>query len=90
MNNETAQPAWIEKWARRIEANGLSSLALLLIEAARPFGFLGSQALLAAQPLLTGVVDDTAIEQTTALMDSPDLLDRLRARLRARLEKERG
>jgi hypothetical protein len=79
VSGEAEQLAWIEKWARRIEAMGLSSMALLLIETARPFGLLGGQALLMTQPLLTGIVDETTVKRTTALMDSPDLLDRLRA-----------
>jgi hypothetical protein len=56
-------------------------MALLLIEVARPFGFLGGQALVMAQPLLSGMVDDVAVERTVALMDSPGLLDQLRVRL---------
>lgn len=75
---EIEQPVWIKKWARQIQALGLTSIALLAVEIARPFGFLGSQALFIAQPLLTGMVDSTAIEQATTLLDSPELLNRLR------------
>ena len=77
MDSETEQPLWIEGWGKRIDALGLSSVALVLIEAARPFGLLGSQALLVAQPLLGGLVDDTAVARASALLDSPDLLNRL-------------
>jgi hypothetical protein len=79
VNGEAKQSAWVEKWAKRIEALGLSSVALVLIEIARPCGPLGSQALLMAQPLLTDLISDTAVERTTALLDSPKLLDQLRA-----------
>lgn len=75
---EAEQPVWVKKWAQQIEALGLTSIALLIIEVARPFGFLGSQALFIAQPLLASIADSTAIEQATALLDSPELLNQLR------------
>jgi hypothetical protein len=81
VNNEAEQLDWVDKLARRIEQRGASSLALLLIEIARPFGFLGSQALLMAQPLLTGIIDSTTVEQATILLDNPELLNRLSATL---------
>jgi hypothetical protein len=77
MDGETEQPLWVEGWGRRIDALGLSAVALVLIEAARPFGLLGSQMLLLAGPLLGGLVDDTAVARASALLDSPDLLNRL-------------
>lgn len=77
VSSEVEQPAWVETWARRIEALGLSSLAFSLIEIARPFGLLGSQALLMAQPLVTGIANDTTIERISALLDDPELLERL-------------
>ena len=81
MNSEAEQSDWVNELARHIEQRGFSSLALMLIEIARPFGFLGSQALVMAQPLLTGIVDDTTVEQTTILLDNPDLLNQLSATL---------
>lgn len=81
MNGEAEQRAWVEKWAQDIEARVGSSIALFLIELARPFGFLGSQALLITQPLLTGVVNETTLERAATLLDSPDLLDQLSAYL---------
>ena len=81
MNNEAEQLEWVDRLARRIEQRGASSLALLLIEVARPFGFLGSQALLVAQPLLTGIIDNTTVERATVLLDDPELLNRLSATL---------
>jgi len=78
VSREIEGQAWVETWARRIETLGLSSVALALVEIAHAFGFLGSQALLMAQPLVTGIVNDATLEQTAALLDSPELLDRLR------------
>jgi hypothetical protein len=37
--------------------------------------------LVMAQPLLTGIVDDTTVKQTTLLLDNPDLLNQLSATL---------
>lgn len=81
MNGEAEERAWVEKWAQDIEARVGSSIALFLIELARPFGFLGSQVLLLTQPLLTGVVSETTLERAATLLDSPELLDQLCARL---------
>ena len=53
-------------------------MALPLLESIHAFGFLGSQALLLTQSLVTGFVDDTAVERTIALLDSPELLDQLK------------
>jgi len=85
VSGDAEQPAWSDAWvkrvARRIEALGLSPVALPLLEIARAFGFLGSQVLLMTQPLLTGLVNDETLERTAAFLDHPELLDRLRARL---------
>lgn len=78
MSSEAELRAWVDTWARRIEALGLSSAVLPFLEIARAFGFLGSQILLMAQPLVSGIVNDAALERTMALLDSPELLDRLR------------
>lgn len=75
------QPAWIETWARRIEALGLSSVALALIETARALGILGNHALLMAQPLVTGIANDVTLERVSALLDDPELLERLQSHL---------
>jgi hypothetical protein len=77
LNSEAEQLDWVDKLAGRIEQRGASSLALLLIEIARPLGFLGSQALIVAQPLLTGIIDNTKVEKAAVLLDNPELLNRL-------------
>ena len=71
-------PAWIETWGRRIAALHLTPIALVLINIARPFGFLGSQALLLVQPLVAGFVDDEAFRRTVVVLESPELLEQLR------------
>ena len=85
VSGDAELPAWADTWvkdlARRIEALGLSPVALPLLEIARALGFLGSQVLLVAQPLLTGLVNDVTLERTAAFLDHPELLDRLRAQL---------
>ncbi|MEE8391859.1 MAG: hypothetical protein V3S14_13830 [Anaerolineae bacterium] len=81
MSRETEQQAWVEAWARRIDALGLSPIVLPLLDVAHTFGFLGSQALLIAQPLAAGIVNNATIERTVTLLDSPELLDQLRAYL---------
>jgi len=86
MNRKEEQQMWVETWARRIESQGLSPVALLLLETARAFGFLGSQALLMAQPLMTGILNDSTIEQTIALLENPELLEQLKVCL----EEEEG
>lgn len=75
MSEDTERQAWVETWAKRLETLGLSPVALVLLEAARAFGFLGSQALLVIQPLVTGIVKDTTFERTVDLLESPDLLE---------------
>jgi len=72
VKSELEQPAWVETWARRIQALNLSPVVLSLIEIARPFGFLGSQVLVAAQPLMTGIADDEQLGQILALLDNPE------------------
>ena len=81
MSSQVEQPAWVEAWARRIEALGLSPVALALIETARALGLLGSQVLLVAQPLVTGITNDATLERISALLDDPELLDQLQLHL---------
>jgi hypothetical protein len=82
VTSETETPIWIEAYARRIDALGISSVALPLLDVAHAFGFLGSQALLMIQPLTAGIVNDIAIERTVTLLDNPELLEQLRACLK--------
>ena len=76
MKDKLEQLVWIETWGRRIAALHLTPIALVLINIIRPFGFLGSQALIMAQPLLTGITDDR-FAQAVALLDDPEMLRHL-------------
>ena len=81
MGTGADQHAWVETWARHIEALGLSPVVLPLIEVAQAVGFVGSQALLAVQPLTSGIIDDRGIERAAALLEDPALLAQLRTSL---------
>ncbi len=81
MSTESEKRVWAERWCRRIAAQGLSPVALSLVEFMHAFGFLGSQMLLMIQPLLTSIVDDAALERAIALLNSPELQDWLRLSL---------
>ena len=78
MSIEAEQHVWVETWAGRIEAMGLSVVVLSCLEIAHTFGLLGSQALLMVQPLMTGIVSDGTVDRAVALLENPDLLERLR------------
>jgi len=71
------QQDWIEIWVKRIRTMGLSSAALSLLDTVRAFGFLGGQALLMTQPLVSGFADNRGLERAIALLDNPELLDQL-------------
>ena len=78
---EMEQQGWIEAWARRIEALGLTSLVLPFIDTAQALGFLGSQALVLTQPLAAGLVGDETLEKAVTLLNDPGLLEQLRSSL---------
>ncbi|MBO9371344.1 MAG: hypothetical protein J7575_09720 [Chloroflexi bacterium] len=50
---------------------GLDDLSPLFAELAAALGWVGAQALLLLQPLLTGWVDESAIEQAIRRLESP-------------------
>ncbi len=81
MSSEAEQQAWVKGWARRIEALNLSPVMLSLLEIARPFGLLGGQALLIAQPLLDGIVNETTVERIAILLNDPEYLEQLKMHL---------
>ena len=90
MSSEAEQQTWVKGWARRIETFDLSPVALPLLEITQEitqaFGFLGSQALFIAQPLLSGIVNETTVERVATLLNDPTLLEQLKMRL----EGEKG
>ncbi len=71
----------IEALASRIDALGLSTPAILMLEAHKPLSFLGSQALLLMQPLLSLVFDPTASQTYAALLEEGENVELLIRRL---------
>ena len=71
----------IDDWAARLERWGLTPVAPFLLETLRPLGFIGSQAMLIGQPLLTLFMDASSIEQVSSLLDDPDALGQIERRL---------
>jgi len=68
-------------WVERIQHWGLGGIAPLLLDVLRPLGFVGSQALILAAPILTTFVDAAQLDQLTALLEDPQRLERLRQSL---------
>ena len=64
-------------WAGRLRRWGLGGIAPALLGALRPFGFLGSQAIIMAAPLLTAYVDPAKLDRLTAWLEDPDQLQQL-------------
>jgi hypothetical protein len=71
----------IDQWATRLERWGLEPLAPILFQVLRPLGFIGSQAVLFGQPLLTLLADAQTLEELSALLDDPDALGQIEHRL---------
>ena len=78
----------IDHWAARLERWGLAPAAPALFQVLRPFGFLGSQALLFGQPVLSLFANDQAIQELSALLDDEDALDLIERRLQTPSESE--
>ena len=78
----------IDQWAARLERWGLAPATPVLFQVLRPFGFLGSQALLFGQPVLSLFANDQAIQELSALLDDEDALDLIERRLQTPSESE--
>ena len=72
--SETEQHMQLIALRRWIEAAGLSSFTPLMLDVVRAFRLLGSQALLIAQPLLRGIIDDATVMRGLSLLEGTDLL----------------
>ena len=70
-----------EMWARRIEAAGLTPVAVPLLEIIRPLGFLAGQLLLLGEPLLMGLTSRDDVRGTAAWLEDPEQAERLLKRL---------
>ncbi|MFQ5611715.1 MAG: hypothetical protein ACE5H9_06240 [Anaerolineae bacterium] len=73
----------IEKTARKISRLKLNSVAILLLEAHKPFSFVASQALLLGQPLLDMLLPPGLITEVAALLADRRQVDGLIHRLDA-------
>lgn len=72
----------IAQLAQRIDHLGMSRPALLFLEAHRPLGFLGAQALVFLQPILG--INGAVLRQYTQLLEEPDAINRLIEHLEAK------
>ena len=71
----------IEVWTARLDRWGLMPVAPVLLQVIRPLGFIGSQALLFGQPVLTLFADAQSLDELAALLDDPDALEQIERRL---------
>ena len=71
----------IEKLARAVAARRLGAPAALFLELNRPIGFLFSQAAFFARPFLGFFLPTGEIEAAAEVLDDPEALDRLVARI---------
>lgn len=72
----------IEELAQRVKRLGLITPAIIFLESNKPFSFIGSQALLFFQPLLSFISGDR-LTQYAALFANRDSVERLLDRLDA-------
>lgn len=70
-----------EVWAQRIEAAGLTPVAVSLLEIVRPLGFLAGQLLLLGEPLLVGLTSRDGVHGVAAWLEDPEQAERLLNRL---------
>ena len=70
-----------EKVANKIINLGLTTPAILLLEAHKPLAFVGSQLLLVAQPTLDVFLPPNLIRNTSNLLSDPNQLEKLITRL---------
>ena len=78
---DNKQEELIDRIAERIHNLGLSGLASILLEGIRPLAFVGGQVMWVAQPALGLLADRDRVAQVARLLERPDALDELRARL---------
>lgn len=78
----------IERWAHAVVRRGLATAAVFLLEAHKPLAGIGSQALLAFQPLLAAFLSWN-LEEVAAFLYAGENVERLIRRIEA-LEEERA
>ena len=70
-------------WVERFQRWGLRGFAPVLLDVLRPLGFVSSQLIIMAGPVLTTFVSAAQLDQFTALIEDPDRLARVRRALAA-------
>ncbi len=73
--------ALIERLAQRIEGMGLSAAAILMLEAHKPLSFVGSQAILILQPLLSFAIASQTSQEYALLLEQRGNVELLIRRL---------
>jgi hypothetical protein len=68
-------------WVERFQRWGLHGFAPVLLDVLRPLGFVSSQLLILAGPVLTTFVSAAQLDQFTALIEDPERLARIRRAL---------
>ncbi|MCB0154672.1 MAG: hypothetical protein KDF65_07735 [Anaerolineae bacterium] len=74
---------FVDQVAAKIQALGLTTLAILLLEAHKPLAFIGSQLLLIAQPTIDLFIPSQFTQNSIDLLADADQLEYLLARLEA-------
>ncbi len=67
----------IESLIQRINRWGLTTLAIIFLEANKPLSFIGSQALLFSQPLLGFLLGDEVVREYASLFEDRANVERL-------------
>jgi hypothetical protein len=70
-------------WVERFQRWKLHDCAPMLLDVLRPLGFVSSQLLIMAGPVLTTFVSAAQLDQFTALIEDPNRLARVRRALAA-------
>ena len=79
--DDTRREQLIGEWAARLERWGMVPIAPILLQVLQPLGFVGSQLVLFAQPLLTLFADAQSFEELSSLLDDPDALGQIERQL---------
>lgn len=78
---QNAEDTLIQDVAHHIRRLGVVSPALMLLELARPFGFIASQGLLVCQPVLGWLLPEPRVDAWASLLADRANIDRLVAYL---------
>ncbi len=71
----------IGQWTARLERWGLAPVAPVFLQLLQPLGFVGSQAVLFGQPLLSALADSQSLDEVSSLLDDTDALREIERRL---------